>query len=112
MNLLKPSCGVEVVRATQDYMGATVVATKAWKKGTVIAPLVARTALIPRQDIVYGKNDFSVYKIDTTAYGKLMLGPLALVNHDCNPNAEVWNFSDHFDVPFDVKILSVCLSKI
>lgn len=87
-------------RYTNDkYKGVKVVATKKWKKGEIIRTLTAQTSKLTEYEMEYLKLnglDFSV----TLRKGSdcLMLGPLAFVNHNCNPNCEIYTLSENLQL--------------
>ena len=90
-------------------MGAKVVATMNWSKGSKITNLIGCIAELSKEEekclLVQGENDFSVmfscryvrlclfYRPYTISYirkncSQLWLGSAAYVNHDCHPNCK------------------------
>lgn len=79
-----------------NYEGATLKASIDIEVNKKIFHVIGVSKTIKQEDkncFVFAKNDFSILHSTRSNTSKLMLGPIALVNHNCNSNCEYLPFS-------------------
>ena len=90
---LHPQLNVKLVECNRylldSYNGVAVVARKDFPANTIIGNLfgVYRDLTSTQEEMLKSQQaDFSLLQTSSSRKSKIMLGSLAFVNHDCNPN--------------------------
>ena len=94
LELMRTDSGVEVMKCNrycEDAGGAKVVATRRWRKGEMVASMVAATHDMTEEEdaeVMRQGKAFSLGQYGRRGGRQLWLGPLAYINHSCQPNCK------------------------
>ena len=96
LELMRRDSGVKIVRCnrySKDTGGAKVVATRGWRKGEMVACMVAATYDMTEAEdekVARQGKGFSLGQHGRRGGRQQWLGPLAYINHSCRPNCKWW----------------------